>query len=218
MPLLPRPSGRNTEHAKGSVMRTISSVALAAAVVAGAALACFASTANAMTYVLDGNFNGTIVDVDITVSGSDVTGISGTVSGYGSVSTYTGPGSTGSPSFITSGLYTGSGVFTVQNPPGSGGANLTVDNLWFSSDPHLDSNGIAFLLTDGLSANLWGNSPGSYGLFIGAYNVNTNNTRPVSVDATPLPSTWTMLIVGFVGLGFFAYRGSRRGSAAIVSV
>ncbi len=31
----------------------------------------------------------------------------------------------------------------------------------------------------------------------------------VSVAATPLPSTWTMLIAGFVGLGFFAYRGSK---------
>ena len=30
------------------------------------------------------------------------------------------------------------------------------------------------------------------------------------VAATPLPSTWTMLIAGFVGLGFLAYRGSKR--------
>jgi hypothetical protein len=35
------------------------------------------------------------------------------------------------------------------------------------------------------------------------------------IAATPLPSTWTMLIAGFVGLGFFAYRGSKRKSAAI---
>jgi len=30
---------------------------------------------------------------------------------------------------------------------------------------------------------------------------------------TPLPSTWTMLIVGFVGLGFFAYRGTKKRTA-----
>ncbi len=35
--------------------------------------------------------------------------------------------------------------------------------------------------------------------------------------ATPLPSTWTMLIAGFVGLGFFAYRGSKKNTAAIAS-
>jgi len=36
-----------------------------------------------------------------------------------------------------------------------------------------------------------------------------------SVSATPLPSTWTMLIAGFVGLGFFAYRGSKKNAAAL---
>ena len=35
----------------------------------------------------------------------------------------------------------------------------------------------------------------------------------ISVTATPLPSTWTMLIAGFIGLGFFAYRGSKKSSA-----
>jgi hypothetical protein len=32
---------------------------------------------------------------------------------------------------------------------------------------------------------------------------------------TPLPSTWTMLIAGFAGLGFFAYRGSKKNTAAL---
>ena len=35
------------------------------------------------------------------------------------------------------------------------------------------------------------------------------------VTATPLPSTWTMLIAGFLGLGFFAYRGSKKNGAAL---
>ena len=33
-------------------------------------------------------------------------------------------------------------------------------------------------------------------------------------SATPLPSTWLMLLSGFVGLGFFAYRGTKKNSAA----
>ena len=37
------------------------------------------------------------------------------------------------------------------------------------------------------------------------------------VTATPLPSTWTMLIAGFVGLGFFAYRGSKKNAAALLA-
>jgi hypothetical protein len=31
-----------------------------------------------------------------------------------------------------------------------------------------------------------------------------------STAATPLPSTWLMLLSGFVGLGFFAYRGTKK--------
>jgi hypothetical protein len=31
--------------------------------------------------------------------------------------------------------------------------------------------------------------------------------------ATPLPTTWLMLVSGFVGLGFFAYRGTKKNTA-----
>jgi hypothetical protein len=37
----------------------------------------------------------------------------------------------------------------------------------------------------------------------------------VTFSAAPLPSTWTMLIVGFVGLGFIAYRGTKKATAAL---
>lgn len=39
-----------------------------------------------------------------------------------------------------------------------------------------------------------------------------------SATQTPLPSTWSMLIAGFAGLGFFAYRGTKKSSAAIAAV
>jgi hypothetical protein len=32
---------------------------------------------------------------------------------------------------------------------------------------------------------------------------------------TPLPSTWFMLLSGFVGLGFFVYRGTKKNTAAL---
>jgi hypothetical protein len=35
--------------------------------------------------------------------------------------------------------------------------------------------------------------------------------------ATPLPSTLLMLLSGFIGLGFFAYRGTKKGSAALAA-
>jgi hypothetical protein len=38
-----------------------------------------------------------------------------------------------------------------------------------------------------------------------------------SVSQTPLPSTWTMLIAGFVSRGFFGYRGSKNRAAALTA-
>ena len=51
----------------------------------------------------------------------------------------------------------------------------------------------------------------------GYYNDNTGSFQ-VNISATPLPSTWTMLIAGFLGLGFFAYRGSKRASATLTAI
>src|ERR1035437_2893382 len=38
-----------------------------------------------------------------------------------------------------------------------------------------------------------------------------------ATTTTPLPSTWLMLLSGFVGLGFFAYRGTKKNAAAIAA-
>jgi hypothetical protein len=38
-----------------------------------------------------------------------------------------------------------------------------------------------------------------------------------SAVATPLPSTWIMLLSGFVGLGFFAYRGTKKNTASLAA-
>ena len=48
----------------------------------------------------------------------------------------------------------------------------------------------------------------------GSYNVASIE----SSLATPLPSTWTMLIAGFLGLAFFAYRGSKNDGGATAAV
>jgi hypothetical protein len=51
--------------------------------------------------------------------------------------------------------------------------------------------------------------------FTAAGDSFTGITNTIALSSTPLPSTWTMLIAGFVGLGFFAYRGTKNRSAAI---
>jgi hypothetical protein len=37
----------------------------------------------------------------------------------------------------------------------------------------------------------------------------------IDLQATPLPSTWTMLIASLLGLGLFAYRGSKKRSQGV---
>jgi hypothetical protein len=51
------------------------------------------------------------------------------------------------------------------------------------------------------------------------YNVSllseSDNQNLGFVTTTPLPSTWTMMLIGAAGLGFFAYRGTKNRAAAI---
>ena len=46
---------------------------------------------------------------------------------------------------------------------------------------------------------------------------STVETFTVTSTATPLPSTWLMLLSGFLGLGFFAYRGSKKNDAGLAA-
>jgi hypothetical protein len=78
------------------------------------------------------------------------------------------------------------------------------------------------------------NSLGGAITFTGPSTYDSNNVTlelPLNIDGppvdrydagtfavvTPLPSTWTMLIAGFVGFGFFAYRGSKKGSTVLAA-
>ena len=44
---------------------------------------------------------------------------------------------------------------------------------------------------------------------------DNSGSQTLSITATPLPSTWTMLIAAFVGLGLFAYRGTKKSCATL---
>jgi hypothetical protein len=47
--------------------------------------------------------------------------------------------------------------------------------------------------------------------------INISSESLTATTAAPLPSTWLMLLSGFVGLGFFAYRGSKKNVVAIAA-
>jgi hypothetical protein len=38
-----------------------------------------------------------------------------------------------------------------------------------------------------------------------------------TLTQTPLPSTWTMMLLGFMGFGFFVYRGRKKNSSAVAA-
>jgi hypothetical protein len=117
-----------------------------------------------------------------------------------------------------------------ENPAGYR-ANDGTD--WFGIDQNVPIDGDGLLFDVGTSTPVWGgypifplyaSGPGTYqsGLFghidgggeFWEYNINTSVSDP---SAVPEASTWAMLLLGFAGLGFAGYRGSRRGSVATVA-
>ena len=80
----------------------------------------------------------------------------------------------------------------------------------------LGFNTLGGALTEG---NPFYNDPGVTG-FAGQHldNFNGNGLHfygagNFDASATPLPSTWLMMLSGFVGLGFFVYRGTKKRTA-----
>jgi hypothetical protein len=93
----------------------------------------------------------------------------------------------------------------------------------------LNSSGLSFDTASGLDVNIFGfNQPGTattgnaYGestngaLGVGTFGVGTFALSPVAT--TPLPSTWTMMIAGLLGLGFVAFRATKTASTGLASV
>jgi hypothetical protein len=122
---------------------------------------------------------------------------------------------------------------------------LPDQTVYWPGSPQLDFAGLAFTVTGGQAYNLffidgssgmpggpnpdnptWDCGVAGYCL-IGPGTVGTTGLDPDSQAtisfllapvATPLPSTWFMLLGGLIGLGFFAYRGTRKNISALAAV
>ena len=198
-------------------------------------IAVAASPATASVFTLDvTTLSNTVVDLSITTGGTDsvltggldIVGVTGTVGGV-AVSTYSGVWG-GNGDQVSGGLYldpylnqnpahidgNGTNVFTVQNPPGSGGFNVEIDNILYPSGTNELSfqGGIALLLSDGATYYLSADgNPGNSGDGTGGYFDALGNAT--FAPPVPEPSTWAMMILGFCGLGFMAYRRKQNGAA-----
>lgn len=100
--------------------------------------------------------------------------------------------------------------------PGNGlqapGTYKSNDNLiFYPSTPYLDGYGLT-VKGDTIGYVNLAYSGGGYFLTDGS-GLDASATFSLSPAPTPLPSTWLMLLSGFVGLGFFAYRGTKKRSA-----
>jgi hypothetical protein len=173
------------------------------AVLLGAALAFVTADAKAEVYSFDFTaFDSQLTAVGtFTVTGNEVTAISGALSGV-----------------VTQTI---SGLVTNASFPGasySPDGRFIYDNFFLPGDPHFNANGVLFTTVQNPGGywNLWGNGPGNYSLFeshAGGYPIQ--ETGGVAIAAVPEVSTWAMTILGFAGLAFARFRRMAKRGAAL---
>jgi hypothetical protein len=197
----------------GSMKRTSLTLAVLSLLLVGA------SQAKATVYEFSFSYSGANVGGG-SVSGSGF--LFGTDLGGGEFSLTSGFGSSteaGSLTLEPAGTYINTLTPSVD---------LISDNLLSpSSNPALTGDGIVFLGSALPSTsdffNIWGNGPNNYTYFnnypgpFPAVNGILDSFTVTNLGVVPLPATWTMLLAGFIGLGFFAYGGAKKRAAEIVA-
>ena len=103
---------------------------------------------------------------------------------------------------------------TLSNPTNNGTGisfNGGKETFSFAALPlNIGSNTLTFTYT-----SLDANHAGFQGLGDEGWGLEPVNVSAVSVSAVPEPSTWAMMILGFAGIGFIAYR--RRNETAALA-
>jgi hypothetical protein len=181
------------------------------ALVAGAVLVSAFATqaANASTVNFEFSGYGSSASGTLDVVGGVVQSGSGTISAPYANNTLT------LVTLATPGVTdAGGGTFSYRF---GGGTDLIGDNIL-----PLTGNGLVFIVNTpdypglDLGFNIWGNPDGSFTGFLAGNGVYTSfpiQATFTTVAAVPEASTWAMLILGFAGIGFMAYR--KRGTTQL---
>ena len=186
-----------------------------------------APSAQAAVYTFDSATLGTSLQIttgapagvtspDGSTDGVFITGITGTIANFGTIEALAPTPAAGSSASVRNSFTT------------PGGTDLIYDNLFFPTHTSsiLDLYGVAFQIDTlpalGFTGPVYGDisstgSPGVYNLFIdwGTANINASDIAVgqgavAEVAGVPEPSTWAMLLLGFAGIGFMAWRRKPR--------
>jgi len=94
------------------------------------------------------------------------------------------------------------------------------DQLIFPTSTQVfDGSGLGFRLADGVSFQIFAANPAPNPPMPNEYEISSSGPGLPAFEvlaltaAVPEPSTWAMMILGFVGLGFMAYRRKSNGPA-----
>lgn len=180
------------------------------------ALAALVVPVQASTISISGNYTGTVIN-NLTLVPPDFVGTQ-TASGTGNLApfgSYTFTASNdatffGPPPFsntLTNGIFTdtfgGGTLFGTYTGHGISNVSNTTETL-------------DYVFTGGTGVFL-GDTGSSHGTAIINASGAISYTGMGSLTTTPIPSTWLMLLSGLVGLGFFAYRGSKKGAVVLAA-
>jgi hypothetical protein len=99
---------------------------------------------------------------------------------------------------------------------GNGGPTVSLTVTWNGNQIFSELNPGTFGFYQDFSFVVVGTGSDTL-LFTSANDPSYTYLDDVSLTATPLPSTWTMLIAGFLGIGFFAYRGGKKNTSALAA-
>jgi len=109
-------------------------------------------------------------------------------------------------------------VLTITGPGGSSTYNLQLipDNTPVGGPLYQNSENLGFAFLGG-PINFNPNDTGIYTIDLKLFSAEDRQLGDVSiqVSAVPEPSTWAMLILGFAGVGFMAYRRKSRPASIV---